>query len=76
MATHIDWSTDYDNNDGGSAISQPFTTLDRDVQPDPAFYAEQRLPAGGFGYITIRDGTKLTRHGRYPAPRTGACNRP
>ncbi len=59
---------DYDNNDGGSAISQPFTTLDRDVQPDPAFYTEQRLPTDGLGYITTRDGTTLSASVWLPGP--------
>ena len=34
--------------------------LARDEHPDPAFYAEQRLPTEGLGYITTRDGTTLS----------------
>ena len=36
------------------------TTLSRDDHPSPTFYAEQRLPTDGLGYITTRDGTTLS----------------
>jgi predicted acyl esterase len=48
--------------------SEPITTLDRDVHPDAAFYAEQRLPTGGLGYITTRDGTTLSASVWLPGP--------
>ncbi len=40
--------------------SEPVATLARDEHPQPAFYAEQRLPTDGLGYITTRDGTTLS----------------
>ena len=53
---------------GEQAISPPFTTLERDVHPDAAFYAEQRLPTDGLGYITARDGTTLSASVWLPGP--------
>jgi len=43
-----------------SQRSGPVTTFGRDDHPEPAFYAEQRLPTAGLGYITTRDGTTLS----------------
>ncbi len=40
--------------------SDPVTTFVRSDHPAPAFYAEQRLPTGGLGYLTTRDGTTLS----------------
>ncbi|MEM1333481.1 MAG: CocE/NonD family hydrolase, partial [Actinomycetota bacterium] len=37
-----------------------FVIAGRDDHPEPAFYAEQRLPAPGFGYVETRDGTTLS----------------
>lgn len=48
--------------------SEPVTTLDRDTHPSPAFYAEQRLPTDGLGYITTRDGTTLSASVWLPGP--------
>jgi predicted acyl esterase len=39
-----------------------------DDVPPPSFYAEQRLPAPGFGYITTRDGTTLSANVVLPGP--------
>jgi uncharacterized protein len=49
-------------------VSPPFTTLARDEHPDPSFYAEQRLPTEGLGYITTRDGTTLSASVWLPGP--------
>ena len=39
-----------------------------DELPPPSFYAEQRLPAGGFGYLQTRDGTTLSVNVVLPGP--------
>jgi dipeptidyl aminopeptidase/acylaminoacyl peptidase len=44
------------------------TVMGRDEHPDPAFYAEQRLPTEGLGYITTRDGTTLSASVWLPGP--------
>lgn len=49
-------------------VSPPFTTLARDDHPEPAFFAEQRLPTEGLGYITTRDGTTLSASVWLPGP--------
>ncbi len=62
--------------DGGAAYtvgddasrSAFVTTLDRDEHPAPAFFAEQRLPTEGLGYITTRDGTTLSASVWLPGP--------
>ncbi|NND73610.1 MAG: CocE/NonD family hydrolase [Ilumatobacter sp.] len=53
-----------------SAVSRdgPFQVLSRDTHPNPAFFAEQRLPAPGYGYITMRDGTTLAANVVLPGP--------
>ncbi len=48
--------------------SAPVVTLDRNVHPAAAFYAEQRLPTDGLGYITTRDGTMLSASVWLPGP--------
>lgn len=48
--------------------SDPVTTLARDEHPPAAFYAEQRLPTDGLGYITTRDGTTLSASVWLPGP--------
>lgn len=53
---------------GPGYASGPVTTLTRDDHPDPAFYAEQRLTAPGFGYIETRDGTTLSATVWLPGP--------
>lgn len=41
--------------------TEPFAVADPADHPDAEFYADQPLlPAGGFGYITTRDGTTLS----------------
>lgn len=48
--------------------SDTVTTLARDEHPPAAFYAEQRLPTDGLGYITTRDGTTLSASVWLPGP--------
>ncbi len=52
----------------GDATSGVVTTLARDEHPDAAFYAEQRLPTDGLGYVTTRDGTTLSASVWLPGP--------
>ncbi len=40
---------------------------DRSAPPDPSIY-DQALPAGGYGYLTTRDGTKLAINVQLPGP--------
>jgi predicted acyl esterase len=62
--------------EGGSVVrvSDSVTTspdiqvLSRDEHPAPTFYAEQRLPTEGLGYITTRDGTTLSASVWLPGP--------
>ncbi len=42
--------------------------MSRDEHPAPAFFAEQRLPTDGLGYITTRDGTTLSASVWLPGP--------
>ncbi|HEX4009848.1 MAG TPA: CocE/NonD family hydrolase [Solirubrobacteraceae bacterium] len=52
----------------GGARSGPLTVLpDRSVPPSTRIY-DQRLPAGGYGYLTTRDGTSLAIDVRLPGP--------
>jgi uncharacterized protein len=49
--------------------SIPFDVVAADAIPDPSIYSEQDLlPAGGFGYITTRDGTTLSANVVLPGP--------
>jgi predicted acyl esterase len=52
----------------GDGFSGPYEVLARDEHPVAAFYAEQRLPAPGFGYIEMRDGTTLSANIVLPGP--------
>lgn len=51
--------------------SEPVAPLARDEHPAPAFYADQRLPTDGLGYITTRDGTALSASVWLPGPPEG-----
>jgi predicted acyl esterase len=54
--------------DGGSARSGPLTVLgDRPAPPSTRIY-DQRLPAGGYGYLRTRDGTTLAIDVHLPGP--------
>lgn len=49
--------------------SGPIRVAAPDEHPDATFYADQPLlPAGGFGYITTRDGTTLSANVALPGP--------
>jgi predicted acyl esterase len=50
--------------------SETMTVLDASFVPPQALYAEEQtlLPAGGFGYITTRDGTTLSANVILPGP--------
>ncbi len=52
-----------------AAASEPVHVAGPDEVPGADFYAEQPLlPAGGFGYITTRDGTTLSANVVLPGP--------
>jgi uncharacterized protein len=53
--------------DGGFVSPQVKVLTDRSAPPDPAIY-DQTLPAGGYGYLTTRDGTKLAINVHLPGP--------
>jgi uncharacterized protein len=48
--------------------SDPVTTFTRNDHPDPSFYADQKITAPGFGYLTTRDGTTLSVTVWLPGP--------
>lgn len=51
------------------SISEAVTVADPADNPPATFYADQStLPAGGFGYITTRDGTTLSANVLLPGP--------
>jgi uncharacterized protein len=53
------------------ASSPPFTVLStRSAPPDTSIY-NQSLPAGGYGYLTTRDGTQLAIDVHLPGPASG-----
>jgi uncharacterized protein len=52
-----------------TATSDPVTVADPAVNPPADFYSSQaKLPEGGFGYITTRDGTTLSTNVVLPGP--------
>ncbi len=51
--------------------TERFTVAGLDDVPPSSFYAEQRLPAGGFGYLETRDGTTLSVNVVLPGPADG-----
>ncbi len=52
----------------GEQVSEPFTPLGRSDHPNAPFFAEQLLPAPGYGYIETRDGTTLSANVSLPGP--------
>ena len=53
----------------GTAISDAVSVADPAVNPPADFYSSQpKLPEGGFGYITTRDGTTLSANIVLPGP--------
>lgn len=52
-----------------TVISDSVAVADPSINPPAAFYASQpKLPEGGFGYITTRDGTTLSANVLLPGP--------
>ena len=52
-----------------TTTTEPITVADPSVNPPAEFYAGQpKLPEGGFGYITTRDGTTLSANVVLPGP--------
>lgn len=49
-------------------LSEPAEVYDATWLPGPEFYTSQQLPAGGFGYLTTRDGTTLSINVSLPGP--------
>ncbi len=70
VVRHLDGGATYTVGDD-TQRSDPLTTRQRDEHPDAAFYAEQRLPTDGLGYITTRDGTTLSASVWLPGPADG-----
>jgi predicted acyl esterase len=68
---HLDSSIDWRLVVGAAGVTEPYDVLGRDEHPDAAFYAEQRLPTDGLGYITTRDGTTLSASVWLPGPADG-----
>ncbi len=52
----------------GSGRSAALTVLTRRSAPPSTSVYDQKLPAGGYGYLTTRDGTKLAVDVRLPGP--------
>ncbi|MEY4362464.1 MAG: hypothetical protein RL391_1770, partial [Actinomycetota bacterium] len=53
--------------DGGE-VSEAVDVYGPDAVPSQDFYSSQVLPAGGFGYLTTRDGTTLSINVSLPGP--------
>ncbi len=51
----------------GSLSARVNVQTDKDAPKDPSFF-NQTLPAGGYGYLTTRDGTSLAISVRLPGP--------
>jgi dipeptidyl aminopeptidase/acylaminoacyl peptidase len=52
----------------GGAQTGPFTVLSARSAPPSTKTYDQKLPAGGYGYLTTRDGTKLAINVQLPGP--------
>lgn len=52
----------------GASTSDVVTVYGPEAVPDASFYSSQVLPAGGFGYLTTRDGTTLSINVALPGP--------
>ena len=68
VVRHLDSSSDWRLVIDATGVTEPYDVLGRDEHPEPAFYAEQRLPTDGLGYITTRDGTTLSASVWLPGP--------
>ena len=51
-----------------ATASAPAEVFDESKIPAPSFYSDQKLPAGGFGYLSTRDGTTLSVNVMLPGP--------
>lgn len=51
-----------------ATASDPTDVFDESKVPPASFYTDQKLPAGGFGYLTTRDGTTLSVNVMLPGP--------
>ena len=52
----------------GTQASDLVEVYGPDAVPPAEFYSSQKLPAGGFGYLTTRDGTTLSINVSLPGP--------
>ena len=60
---------DYRVADAARTVGTDMVTVyDEEFVPEQSFYADQVLPAGGFGYLTTRDGTTLSINVSLPGP--------
>jgi hypothetical protein len=57
---------------GGGERSDPLTVLPNKPEPPSTKVYDQELPASGYGYMTTRDGTKLSLYVHPPQDVTGA----
>ena len=68
VVRHLDSSRDWRLVIDGAGVTEPYDVLGRNEHPEPSFFAEQRLPTEGLGYITTRDGTTLSASVWLPGP--------
>ena len=62
---------------GQSAVeSAAVTVLSKRSSPPSTTIYDQQIPAGGYGYLTTRDGTQLAIDVHLPGPRLTAPIRP
>ena len=57
---------------GGGAASAPVTVMSTRPAPPTTDVYDQQIPSSGYGYITMRDGTKLSIYVRPPQDVTNA----
>ncbi len=58
----------YRIRDGAGELSNPVTVISGKAKPKSTAIYDQTLPAGGYGYLTTRDGTELAISVRLPGP--------
>jgi len=61
----------YRVRDGAGELSGKVTVLSGKAKPKSTAIYDQALPAGGYGYVTTRDGTQLSLTVRLPGPVDG-----
>jgi predicted acyl esterase len=64
----LDGDTDVRLVIDAAGVTEPYDVLGRDDHPEAAFFAEQRLPTEGLGYVETRDGTLLSASVWLPGP--------